>query len=212
MRVHEGLEVVELVIDSITRHPQNANNGDTDALEASIQTNGFYAPILVQASTGHIIAGNHRWEVAKKLGATSIPAIVVNVDDEEALRIMVADNRITRLGNDDPAQLVALLEHISDTDTGLIGTGYTPEELQALMNGLDEPLTYEEEPMGDGDKPEMGYVVRPIQDDIGGCTFLTIEKRDGEQLKPADLNAIRGALGQQKLSRSGIDALGIESW
>lgn len=212
MRVHEGLEVVDLVIDSISRHPQNANQGDTEALEESIQTNGFYAPILVQASTGFIIAGNHRWEVAKKLGATSIPAIVVDVTDDEAIRIMVADNRITRLGMDDPAQLVELLETMNDTDLGLLGTGYTGEQLQALLNGLDDPLVYEEEPTGDGEKAELPYIVRPIQDDLGGCTFLTIEKREGDQLTPADLNKIRAALGQQKLKGAQIDALGIESW
>src|SRR6478752_10186842 len=73
------LEISEVLVDEVSQHPDNANNGDLEALKESIQVNGFFSPIIVQASTGYIIAGNHRWQVANELGMVTIPAIILDV-------------------------------------------------------------------------------------------------------------------------------------
>jgi hypothetical protein len=111
---HAELKVEHEPIDNVSPHPDNANSGDVQALDESIDITGFYSPIIVQASTGYILAGNHRWEVMKARGEETIPVVYVDVTDAEARRIMVADNRITRLGEDDPA----LLAPASGTDRG----------------------------------------------------------------------------------------------
>jgi ParB-like chromosome segregation protein Spo0J len=149
MSAKHDLQVVETMVDEISQHPDNANNGDLDALVQSIETNGFFAPVIVQATTGYIIAGNHRWQAANRLGMVTIPAIFLDVDDMQAKRMMLADNRITRLGHDDPALLTDLLAELSETDLGLLGTGFSQRDLQTLQDFADKPLEFPEEPEND---------------------------------------------------------------
>lgn len=55
-------------VDSLQPHPQNANEGDVGAIVESIDENGFFGAVLVQASTGRILAGKHRWASAIERG------------------------------------------------------------------------------------------------------------------------------------------------
>jgi ParB-like chromosome segregation protein Spo0J len=128
----------ELVpIDRVYPHPQNVNQGDQGAIFESITENGFFGSVVVQQSTGRILAGTHRWKAAKDAGATEIPATYVDVDDERALRIMLADNRTARLGMDDPAALAELLQEIlKDTGT-LTGTAFSADDLDEILAQLN---------------------------------------------------------------------------
>jgi hypothetical protein len=113
-------------IDKIQEHPQNPNKGDTDAIGESISANGWYGACIVQKSTGHILAGNHRYREAKSKGAKEIPVIYRDVDDETAIRILLADNEIARKGVYDPELLTTLLEGLESLDG--TGWGHTLEE------------------------------------------------------------------------------------
>jgi hypothetical protein len=63
------------------------------------------------------------------------------VDDERALKILLADNRIASLAQMDLAQLGGLLEGIAQSDhvLGLRGTGYDDQYLTNLRSLLSEP-------------------------------------------------------------------------
>jgi hypothetical protein len=132
----------ELVpIDSIKPHPRNVNVGNVEEIVKSIRKNEFYGACNVQRSTGYILAGKHRWLGAKECGLTHIPVIWIECSDRAALRIMLADNRTTRLGADNDSLLAGLLLEIK-TDVGdLIGTGFDDDFFQDLMHaqGLDTP-------------------------------------------------------------------------
>ena len=132
IRFHPALDDLLVDIDDLQPHPQNPNNGDTDAIAESIQVNGYYAPVVVQRSTNRIVVGNHRYAAMMQLGATKIPAIYLDLDDEQALRVMVVDNRTTRLGRDDEGLLLDLLTVLSQTDLELLGTGYDSIALDRL--------------------------------------------------------------------------------
>ena len=84
-------------IDSIAPHPRNPREGDLPRIGESIGHNGFYGAVLVQESSGFIIAGSHRWQAAKKAGATEIPAIFVKVDDATA-KAIEEERRICYVG------------------------------------------------------------------------------------------------------------------
>ena len=133
---HASLEADMTDIDSVQQHPDNANNGDVDEIIASIETNGMYHPITVQASTGYIVRGNHTWLACKMLGATQIPVKKIEVDDIHALRIMLADNKIASLALMDPALELPILEKIAEADS-LIGTGYQEHDLEQLRHLAD---------------------------------------------------------------------------
>lgn len=143
-RYHDSLTPLMVPIDQVRQMPENANNGDIDAIQESIQVNGFTAPVIAQASTGFIIAGNHRYQAVIGLGATEIPVIWVDMDDEQALRYMIADNRTARLGQDDLSILENLLGRLEITDIGLHGTGFNEDDLTVLRAAIEGPLEYDE--------------------------------------------------------------------
>lgn len=122
----------ELVdVSSLTLHPANARKGNIERLEESIKVNGFYGALVVQKSTNHIVVGNHRYQAAVNLGITELPVLFVDVDDNEARRLLLVDNRSNDLASYDDEMLIELLKLAQD-ETGLEGTGYTDVDLSDL--------------------------------------------------------------------------------
>lgn len=140
---HTALEPLLVPIDDVTQHPQNPNNGDVEAIAESIEVNGYIAPLIVQKSSGHIIAGNHRWEALKGLGATEAPVIYVEIGDTAAIRYLLADNRTAALARPDNAALLRLLDGLAEHDT-LHGTGFNDFDHQAIKALADMALDYDE--------------------------------------------------------------------
>lgn len=138
MRVHfhEELAPYLVPIDSIRQHPRNVNSGDVDAIADSIMANGFFNPVIVQRSTGYIIAGNHRYAALLSLEETQVPVVSVDVDDERALRMMLVDNRTSELSKRDDRALAEMLSELSEATEGLAGTAYEDENLTELLRSL----------------------------------------------------------------------------
>ncbi|MDY5785585.1 hypothetical protein [Corynebacterium sp.] len=80
----------------------------------------------------------------------TVHAWVVDVDEDRATRIVLADNRTADLGSYDTDELLGLLETV---DHDLDGTGYDYDDLEGLSADVDdEPETGDGEPTaGDGD-------------------------------------------------------------
>lgn len=130
--VHDqDFRTVELT--EVQPHPDNPRQGDVDAIGESIDANGFYGALLVQQSTGHILVGNHRYLAAMKAGIEQLPALVIDVDDERAKRILVADNRSGDMATWDEDALHAMLSELAVTDEELAGTLYSQDELDNLL-------------------------------------------------------------------------------
>lgn len=127
--------VVDLLVDADKIHPdpRNANRGDTDAIIESIITNGCYRPVYVAADTGTIVAGHHLYDALLELGAPRIPVQYVDGDTAQARRILIADNRIAALATMDEPLLLDLLDYLQrETEAGLVGTGYSDDDLTDL--------------------------------------------------------------------------------
>lgn len=124
-------------INTLTPHPRNPRNGDTDTIAESLRINHQYRPI-VTTHDGTILAGNHTYAAAMQLGWTHIATVTLNIDPNTpaARRIMLADNRTADLGTYDHGLLLDLL---SDMDADLTGTGYTDTDLLSLIPD-DTPL------------------------------------------------------------------------
>lgn len=144
-RFHPDVTPLLESIEHVHPHPRNVNMGDTDAIVESIQVNGFTAPILAQRSTGYIVAGNHRYAALIELGGDQIPVIWLDMDDEQALRYMLADNRSTRLGKDDLGLLAEALDELRETEVGLTGTLFDEEYLDNLRGALEQGFDPDEE-------------------------------------------------------------------
>jgi hypothetical protein len=123
-------------IDSVIPWEGNPRSGDLDVLKASIIKNGFYQPIVVQRSTNIVLAGNHRRQALIELGATQIPVMYVDVDDVQATRLALADNRTSDLAFYNDEALFELLEQLMSADN-LDGTGYDRNAYELLLQGVE---------------------------------------------------------------------------
>ncbi len=124
-------------ITQLKPHPQNVRQGDIGAISLSLEQHGQYRPIVVQQSTGFILAGNHTYKAAKALKWKDIAATYVDVDDEQALRILLIDNRANDLASYDDSALVEMLKGLMDTELKLDGTGFDPSDLDQLLKDLE---------------------------------------------------------------------------
>lgn len=129
----------EVPIDSLEYHPRNPNQGDLGQIGRSIEVNGWWGTVLVQKSTRYILAGNHRVEALRHQGAENVPVVWVDVDDEMAQRIVLADNRTGRLGSDNEAMLAELLTALAPTELSLDGLGYDGDDLDRMLKDLNPP-------------------------------------------------------------------------
>ncbi|MGD0058163.1 MAG: ParB/RepB/Spo0J family partition protein [Verrucomicrobiia bacterium] len=95
--------VRHLGIDTIERSPfQPRSEFDPEQLREladSIKQRGVIQPLLVRPLSGagdtrryELIAGERRWRAAREAGLTTIPAIVREASDEEALEIALIEN------------------------------------------------------------------------------------------------------------------------
>lgn len=139
------MKLEQVAVDKLTVHPENARVGDIDAILESIETNGFFGTIVAQRSTGHIIVGNHRYQAAVRAGMNKVPVVFMDIDDDHARRIMLADNRTNDVASYDDALLAQLLQTVPSLD----GTGFDGDDLADLLAGLpSSPLPPTDGPGG----------------------------------------------------------------
>lgn len=113
--IREEIQPFAVPINTVSSHPRNVRQGDIGAISTSLTAHGQYKPILVQRSTNHIIAGNHTWKAAQHLGWEQIAVQYLDVDDDKALRILLADNRATDLATYDEHALAQVLSEYART-------------------------------------------------------------------------------------------------
>ena len=117
--IHATLTRLAIPITQPRPRKGNPRRGDIDTIAESLERNGQYRPIVVNKPTGEILAGNHTYAAAKRLGWTHIAATFVDVDEDEAARIVLADNRTADLGGYDDTLLLDMLRGM---DGDLLGT------------------------------------------------------------------------------------------
>lgn len=100
-------------------NPWNSNvvSPDNEAkLEESLRRFGMFKPVIVRElldGTLQIIGGEHRAQIASRIGLTSIPIVNLGVlDDRKAKEISLVDNG--RFGEDDSFKLAEVLESLGD--------------------------------------------------------------------------------------------------
>jgi ParB-like chromosome segregation protein Spo0J len=183
--------IMEVPVSQLQTHPANPRVGDVSAIAESLAENGQYRPIIVQRGTGFILGGNHTYLAARKLGWDTIHAIYLDVNDERAKRIMLADNKTAELGGYDERMLAELLASLEDPD---VGTGFAPDEVESLIEmttkDIEESLKElsEQDPLNEGDVDLDNVVIsaeKEGEDEQGsrkrGLEWL--KERDAERRK-----------------------------
>ncbi|UJE15656.1 ParB-like nuclease domain protein [Gordonia phage Ligma] len=121
---------------------RNARQGDVESIAGSLKVNGQYRPIVVNVGThtgrpNEVLAGNHTLKAFRSLGEQNptddrwneILVHWVDVDDDRAARIVLADNRTAEKGGYDHEML---LEVVDSLGGDLDGTGFSVEDLDEL--------------------------------------------------------------------------------
>lgn len=135
-RIAERLGSLAVPIDSVSPYPGNPRQGDVGAISESLIEFGQNKPIVVQQSSGHILAGNHLWQAAKSLGWADVAAVFVTLSDSDAKRYLIADNRSQEVGSYDYDALGAILTEL-EREGLLAGTGYDTDDVEALLRRLE---------------------------------------------------------------------------
>jgi hypothetical protein len=123
-------ETVLVPVNQLKGYDKNPRKGNVKAIAESLEVNKQYRPIVVQKQSGKILAGNHTWLAAKQLGWKEIAVVYVDVDDEAAKRIVLADNKTNDLADYDNVILAELLRDLG----GVSGTGYSDSDMEAILN------------------------------------------------------------------------------
>ena len=144
-------EPKRVLVAELQTHPENPRRAELAPLIESFDSHGFFGTLVVQASTGRVLVGNHRLMAARELGIESLPCQLIDCDDDEARRILLVDNRASDLASYDNEQLLSLLQELSSTEAELAGTLFTSDDLLALLgeaSAEDEPGEEDEEEPG----------------------------------------------------------------
>ena len=128
--------------DTLTLAQPNPREGDVGAIAESLDVHGQFRPLVVNAPTMTVLAGNHTLRAARMLGWTKIAVTFVDVDDEEATRIMLVANRTNDLATYDNHTLTDMLTELAVTPRGLDGTGFDSDALAELAADLETPLQF----------------------------------------------------------------------
>src|SRR5579871_2079510 len=96
---NEGGKPREISLEQIDRNPfqtrSQIDQGQLAELAESIKANGVVQPILVRPQANgrfQLIAGERRWRASQLAGKETIPAILRQVSDEQAMEITIVEN------------------------------------------------------------------------------------------------------------------------
>jgi len=105
----------------------------------SLDAYGQRKPIVVNAKTKTIEAGNGMWEAAQALGWDEIAVAFVKDDKAVASAYGIMDNQSALLAEWDLPTLKDLLEELDDGETNMELTGFTADEIEDLMTQFHVP-------------------------------------------------------------------------
>jgi len=96
---HTGGNAQEVLIDSIDANPyqtrRRINEAALEELAESIRSSGVVQPVVLRPGPNgrfQLVAGERRWHASKRAGKTTIPAVVRQISNEQAMEITIIEN------------------------------------------------------------------------------------------------------------------------
>ncbi len=146
------MDVIELPLGQIIPYARNPRQNEKAiaTVAASIAEFGWRQPIVVDENMV-ILAGHTRLAAAQQLGLKSAPVhIAKGLSEAQAQAFRIMDNRSAENAEWMEDLLSLELSDLLDADYDLELTGFTDEELNSLLSGLDDETDTE----GEDDIPE----------------------------------------------------------
>jgi DNA modification methylase len=183
------LRVQRVPLAALHHDPANARlhgAGNLDAITASLKRFGQAEPLVVQAGTGMVIAGNGRLDAMKALGWSECDIVELDVTGLDAAALGIALNRTAELAEWDGAALTKILEQLRAEDA-LEGVGYSGAEIDSLLDELQASL-------GGGGPADLDAIPEPPETPVtrAGDLWILGEHRllCGDSSSPADLDRL----------------------
>jgi len=190
IRAISVIETKSVSLADLQMYHKNPRVGNVDAIAESLRENGQYKPIVVNIGThtqrhNEILAGNHTYMGMKKNGEKLIYASFVDVPEEQAAKIVLADNKTADLGTYDEKIIADLFESLPD----VAGTGYSQDEIDEIMKDADEivnnVLTGIEE-----DEAEAESEREREEDDKFGASLADVDDDDEDLDGPVTVSSL----------------------
>lgn len=134
------MNIIELPLEQIIPYARNPRRNEKAAatVAASIAEFGWRQPIVVDEGMV-VLAGHTRLEAARQLGLEAAPVHVAKgLTEAEARAFRIMDNRSGETAEWDDELLGLELGDLAEAEFDLGLTGFTGEELNALLNGLND--------------------------------------------------------------------------
>src|ERR1051325_7171694 len=94
-----GASTQEIPVDSIDPNPyqtrRRINEAALEELTDSIRASGVIQPVVLRPTANgryQLVAGERRWHASKRAGKATIPAVVRQISDEQAMEITIIEN------------------------------------------------------------------------------------------------------------------------
>ena len=188
-------------------NPWNPNVLDPTSeskLDASLKRLGFFKPIIARELEGgvlEILAGQHRWESAIRIGLTEVPVVNLGeVGNVQAKEIGLADNG--RWGHDDAGKLAEVFAEL-DLEEITEFLPYSENDLAAII--ATSEIDLDDLNLDDDDDVPLGDTTAPPTDTI---MRFKVPIRDAEAISEAIgiVTKAQGFDGSNALTNAG-DAL-----
>lgn len=164
------------------------NDHAVDKVCASITRWGFGAPLIARRENGEIIAGHTRLKAALKLKLKMVPVRYLDLSEEQAHQLALADNKLGEEASWDDQALIDILSAWSPQDRDL--AGWSDKDMAALERaagvGGDVKEDAAPEPPANpitklGDIWRLGRHVLICGDSTDPTTHLKLRMLNGER-------------------------------
>lgn len=175
-------KLVSFAPSELALYYRNPNLGNVPKIVASLRAHGQYKPVVVNRGTytgrpNEVLAGNHTLKAMRDLLETepdderwrTIDGYMIDVDNEQAEKIVVVDNKTAQDGfGYDNALLADILGGLPDLE----GTAFTDDEYSDILATLQEALPDALDPAGLGDDNEGPKPPRTGEDGLINSTDI----------------------------------------
>lgn len=138
------MQIIHMPINELVRYKNNPRkNADAvDYVAESIQKFGFKVPIIIDRNNV-IVAGDTRYQAAKKLGLEAIPCVKADdLTDEQIKALRLADNKVSEFSKWDMDKLESELLELLNTDMEAFGFEDMEKELEEAQEEINAESSF----------------------------------------------------------------------
>jgi DNA modification methylase len=149
--LRKPLAVTYVSIDQLKPNPNNPrvhSEKQIRQISRSFEVFGIAMPITVDRNM-QVIIGHARLEAARKVGMKKIPVVILeHLSPEQAMALMIADNKLTENSLWDDRLLAEQLKLLSqvELDFSLDVIGFEMGEIDVMIEGIEPAMVGENDP------------------------------------------------------------------